>query len=92
MNSFRSINRTWFRNQLRKENLLVKCTGKYSDDYAYDNETNFSREKDFKKAGKDMFEDWYIDRVRIYGDKEGEISVVFASCEYYTFKVNKDEK
>jgi hypothetical protein len=44
-----TINKTWFKNQLKKGNLLVKCTGKYTDDYAYDNATNFSTKKEFTK-------------------------------------------
>lgn len=82
-----TINKTWFKNQLRKGNLLVKCTGKYTDDYAFDNSTNFSREKEFKKADVNMFDDWYLSVLKVWGNKQGEISACFANCEYYTFKV-----
>ena len=74
---------------MRKGNLLVKCNGKYTDDYAYDNDTNFSRTKEFKPADKMLFDDWYLSKIRIWGDKDGEINVVFASCEYWDFKVAK---
>lgn len=84
-----TINRIWFKNQLRKGNLLVKCKGKYTDDYAYDNHTKFSRDTDFKVAKEDLFDDWYLSEIKIWGDKEGEISVSFAFCEFYTFKVAK---
>lgn len=83
----KTINKTWFKNQLRKGNLLVKCTGKYTDDYAFDNSNNFSKENEFKKADPNMFDDWYISVLKIWGDKQNEISVCFANCEYYTFKV-----
>lgn len=83
---FKTINRTWFKNQMRKGNLIVKCTGKYSDDYAFDAAYNFQKDEHFDVADKNYFDDWYLTKVRIYGDKQGEISVCFASCEYYTFK------
>jgi hypothetical protein len=82
-----TINKTWFKNQLRKGNLLVKCTGKYTDDYAFDNATNFSSDKEFKKADANMFDDWYLGVLKVWGDKQSEINACFAHCEYYTFKV-----
>ena len=82
-----TINKTWFKNQLKKGNLLVKCTGKYTDDYAYDNATNFSREEEFTKADANMFTEWYLGVLKIWGDKQGIIHAAFANCEYYTFKV-----
>jgi hypothetical protein len=82
-----TINKTWFKNQLKKGNLLVKCTGKYTDDYAYDNATNFSREELFAKAEANMFSDWYLSVLKVWGDKQGIIHAAFANCEYYTFKV-----
>ena len=85
----KNIHRTWFTNQLRKGNLLVKCTGKYTDDYAYDNDVNFHRDSDFKPAKNDLLSDWYISCSRIYGDKNGIINLCFARCESYEFKVVK---
>lgn len=82
-----TINKTWFKNRLRKGQLLVKCDMKLSDDYAYDAATNYSTEKALRPAAPDMFNDWYINRSHIYGDKAGEINLTFASCEYYTFKL-----
>lgn len=83
----KTINRTWFKNQLRKGNLLVKCKGKYTDDYAFDAANHFFKDKDFVQAEPNLFDDWYLSKINIYGEKTGEISVSFASCEYYTFKV-----
>jgi hypothetical protein len=87
-----TIHKTWFKNQLKKGNLLVKCTGKYTDDYFFDASTNFSQSKEFTPASPNMFDDWYISCLHIWGDKTGEISVCFASCEYYTFKVKEQGK
>ena len=81
------INKTWFKNQLKKGKLLVKCDGKYSDDYAFDNSINFKKDKEFKKADPNMFDDWYLSILHVWGEKEGEISASFANCEYYTFKI-----
>lgn len=86
-----TINKTWFKNRLRKGQLLVKCTGKYTDDYAYDAATNYSTEKEFKPATPDMFDDWYIRASHIYGDKAGEIKLTFAMCQYYEFKLADQE-
>lgn len=83
----KTINRAWFKNQLRKGNLQVKCTGKYSDDYAFDNSVNFFTDKEFKDATIDLFDDWYLSVIRIWGEKTGLINVNFANCEYYTFKL-----
>lgn len=82
-----TINKTWFKNQLKKENLLVKCTGKYTDDYAYDNATNFSTDKEFNKADSNMFSEWYLSVLKVWGDKQGIIHASFANCEFYTFKI-----
>jgi hypothetical protein len=82
-----TINKTWFKNQLKKGNLLVKCTGKYTDDYAYDNATNFSTDKEFNKADANMFNEWYLSVLKVWGDKQGIIHASFASCEFYTFKI-----
>lgn len=90
-----TINRTWFKNRLRKGELLVRCKGKYTDDYAYDAATGYSTEKEFRLAPKDMFlhlangdnKEWYISRSYIYGEKTGIIHLSFASCEYYEFKL-----
>lgn len=81
-----TINRTWFKNQMRKGNLIVKCTGKYTDDYALDNYRNFGIQHTFEPASKDYFDDWYLSKIRIRGEKDGEIFVSFASCEFFTFK------
>ena len=34
-----------------------------------------------------MFDDWYLSVLKIWGNKQSEISACFANCEYYTFKV-----
>lgn len=89
-----TINRTWFKNRLKKGELLVKCKGRYTDDYVYDAAYNFFEDKNFKPASPDLFKDWYLDRINIYGDKNGIINVSFASCEFYEFKLkqNADHK
>jgi len=84
-----TINRTWFKNQMRKGNLLVKCTGKYSDDYAFDAAYNFMKDDTFEDCKTDYFNDWYMSRIHIYGNKAGIINVSFASCQYYEFKVKQ---
>jgi len=85
----KTINRTWFKNQLRKGNFVYKCLGKYTDDYAYDADVKFHRMDEFKPAEPNLFDDWYISTIRIYGNKEGIIHVNFAGCEDYEFKIKK---
>lgn len=82
-----TINRTWFKNQLRKGNLLVKCTGKQTDDYAFDYAYKFFEDSDYLQAEPDYFNDWKLRKIHIWGDKNGLITVAFASCEYYNFKL-----
>jgi hypothetical protein len=81
------INRRWFKNQLEKGNILVKCNGKYTDDYAFDNAFNFFINDEWTKATAQKFCDWYIKCMHLYGDKSGIISGSFASCEYWSFKL-----
>jgi hypothetical protein len=64
---------------------MYKVNGKYTDDYAFDASTNFSETKSFKPAPPDLFNDWYLSKIYIYGDKDGLINVVFANSAYYTF-------
>lgn len=88
-----TINRTWFKNRLRNGEFLYKCNGKYSDDYAFDAAYDYFQDKEYAPADPDLFDDWYLRKVYISGDKEGFISVSFASCEFYTFilKTNYNE-
>lgn len=87
----KTVNKVWFKNRLKNGELLVRCVLKQSDDYAYDAATNYSTEKDFRQADKDMFstvgQDWYIRTSRLYGDKDGLMKLSFASCEYWEFKL-----
>lgn len=87
----KTINRTWFKNQLRKGNLLVKCKGKYTDDYAFDAASNFFVDSEYSEASPDLFDDWYLSVISIYGEKESVIHVCFANCEYYDFKINTNK-
>lgn len=82
-----TINRTWFKNMLQAGKLLVKCDGKYTDDYAYDAADNFGRENFYKPAPANYLTDYKLKCISIYGNKEGFINVSFASCEHYTFLV-----
>ena len=84
-----TINRLWFKNQMRKGNFLVKCNGKYTDDYAWDNDNKFFEDKDFKECKPDLLNDWYISCCHIYGTKTGIIKVSFAMCEWWEFKVKQ---
>ncbi len=54
------INRRCFKNQLEKGNILVKCNGKYTDDYPFDNAYNFLINDEWTKASAQKFCDWYI--------------------------------
>ena len=81
------IHKTWFKNQIKKGNLLAKRTGRYTDDYAWDAATGFGQQKEFNEITGDLFGDWYIDALFLYGDKNGMINGCFASCEYWEFKV-----
>jgi hypothetical protein len=84
----KKVNRKWFKNRLKAGLLEVKCTGIYSDDYAYDNEVNFHRQDRFEKAPADLFQDWVLNAIHIYESTEaGIINVSFASCEYYEFRL-----
>ena len=85
-----TINRTWFKNMMRKGALLVKCDGKYTDDYALDYANDYSVDKFYKDAGTEYFNDWKLSRISIWGNKEGLINVSFASCEHYTFLVKPE--
>lgn len=81
------INRRWFKGQLAKENILVQCKGRYTDDYAFDNAYNFFIDNEWSKATTDKFNDWYIKCMHLYGSKTEGFSGSFASCEYWEFKV-----
>ena len=85
------INRTWFKNRMKKGELLVKCGAKYTDDYAFDNAYNFFKEDNFKECPPDFFRDWYLSKINIWGDKDGIIDVSFASCEFYEFKLRNKQ-
>lgn len=82
-----TINKLWFKNRLKNNELLVKCNLKLTDDYAFDNAYNFFKEDNFREIEKDEFKDWYINRSHIYGNKKGIINMSFANCEYYEFKL-----
>jgi hypothetical protein len=82
-----SINRRWFKNQIEKGIVLVKCNGKYTDDYAYDNAYNFFKDSEWSKATSEKFNDWYIKAMHLYGDKLGTFHGSFAQCQYWEFKV-----
>lgn len=78
-----TINRTWFKNQLRKGNFLYEITGDYSEYNLDAGQTGESR--GLRAAPKDLFDDWYLSKIHIYGDKNGVIHVSFASSTYYNF-------
>ena len=85
-----TINKTWFKNRLRKELFLVKCTMKLTDDYSYDAGTNFGK-TEWQEVNQKMFSDWLISASNISGDKNGIIELCFASCEYYKFQLKAGE-
>ena len=82
-----TINKTWFKNRLNEGKLLVKCLGRYTDDYAFDASSNFGKTAEFVPVPANKFSDWYIGVARISGDKNGIIEMDFASCEYFEFKL-----
>jgi hypothetical protein len=82
-----TINKTWFKNRLKEGKLLVKCCGRYTDDYAFDASNNFGKTDGFVVATAKKFDDWYIGVSRISGAKDGIIEMDFASCEYFEFKL-----
>jgi len=81
------INKTWFKNNLKKGNLLVKCTGQYSDDYYRDYLNNYGKTGEFIEVDLEKFDDWYVKCLTLWGDKNGVINACFASCEWYEFKL-----
>jgi hypothetical protein len=83
----RTINRIWFINRLKNGELLYRCDGKYTDDYAYDAAYNFFKTETFEPAPPDLLSEFVLSRAKIWGDKNGEIHFCFASCQYYTFKL-----
>lgn len=83
----KTVNKLWFKNQLSKGNLLVKCKYKYSDDYAFDSYTHYGTETEFRQATENEFDSWYVGVSRITGDKEGIIDMHFAHCESHEFKL-----
>ncbi|MBC7749780.1 MAG: hypothetical protein H7Z76_14615 [Methylotenera sp.] len=66
MNESKTINKKWFKNQLLKGNLLLRCKAKYSDDYGYDASVEFGVENEFSEAKPDKFDEWYVMTARIY--------------------------
>lgn len=85
-----TINRTWFKNAMRAGKLLVKCTGKYTDDYAFDAAYNFGKDDFYQDCPPDYFNDWKMSVIRIWGNKNGNIDVSFASSEHYDFLVKPE--
>lgn len=81
------INRLWFKNRLKAGELLARCTNKMTDDYAWDHSINYGTEKEFTPATTEKFDDWFIDKSYIWGDKDGVMNFCFASCEFYEFKL-----
>lgn len=86
------INRTWVKNRIASGELLVRCTGNYTDDYAFDNSNKFGK-TDWKPANEVFNKEnntlWKMDSMYLWGEKEGVINGCFASCEWYEFKIKQ---
>ena len=88
-NQYKTINKTWIKNRLKKGLFEFIVNGKYTDDYAFDNSINYGKTTEWVVATEKEFDDWFIGSCMIYGDKTGEFNVSFASSENYTFRLKK---
>lgn len=82
-----TINKTWFRNRLKNNELVVKCLGIYSDDYKFDADNNFFRDEEFREVKEFEFKDIDIKNAKIWGDKNGIIKFNIYHYRSYEFQL-----
>lgn len=85
------INKTWFKNKLKKGEFVFLCNGRYTDDFAHDLDVNYGITEVWQPATEKLFSDWYIKCSSLWGDKDGIINLNFANCEDYEFRLKDSQ-
>ena len=80
----KTIRRDWLKKQIEKGNIEIKCNGIYTDDYAYDYETNCQR-SDWQLANINNFEahDFKYETGYAYMHEDGTIRWTMLANHYY---------
>ena len=87
----KTIKRNWLKKQIELGNIEIKCTGVYTDDYAFDSAYNYQK-SDWKKADIKNYsdQDFKYKSGYAYIDENGLIHWIMLCNHYYECRLIKN--